>query len=291
MSNESLAIWGGTTVVLRDGVPTNYFPGIDGRLFEHNGTLYALATIRAGIDGTSACRRRVCIAMGLVTVPRQLVDPVPGVRARRLKLLQPTELRLLARLPAYGAKNEEKNWVYIPHSMGMYFSRTICPHHVLKCELRTGGCALAHSTSLPRCSSRLHGGPPLVRIPARNSSSHALDANADHTNHMLVGVAHIHSHGKELMDAVKRGGHLVDRLYHHMLYRVDPSPPFALLKIGPRVRLPPLFRDNDLDRVQFCTGANYLSQLKMLRIEYGVGDCGAASTDIPLRTVQDMLSL
>ena len=66
------------------------------------------------------------------------------------------------------------------------------------------------------------------------------------------------------------------------------APPFALRRVAPRLSLPPLFGD-DLDRVQFCTGASYDERREVLRLTYGVGDCGAAATELPLQRVVEAL--
>ena len=218
-------------------------------------------------------------------------------------------------------RHSEKNWVFIPFQRAgkgassgagrgklrlpdaarAFFSRRVCPHEVVSCSLQDGSCALAYATMLAGCDPALHGGPPLLPVSihgeAHSSTQHDGRAgsrgNGTTTATMLVGVAHVRLGGHSLRHSVERG-YLVDRVYMHYFYRVDPTPPFAVRKVTPAFRLPPLFH-NDLDRVQFCSGLTQItnpstgSSADALRLMYGVGDCGAASVDVPLRYVRRLL--
>merc|ERR1712224_516210 len=55
-------------------------------------------------------------------------------------------------------------------------------------------------------------------------------------------------------------------------------------------RLPPLLH-NSLDDTQYCAGARFVREpVDCLQLTYGVGDCAAASVDIPLPLVRQLLA-
>ena len=82
------------------------------------------------------------------------------------------------------------------------------------------------------------------------------------------------------------------RLYYHLLYSVHPRPPYELQAFSLAFRLPPLLH-NRLDDTQYCAGARPRrggrGLVGSLQLTYGAGDCAAASVDIPLPLVRQLL--
>lgn len=215
---------------------------------------------------------------------------------------------LSAPLHLEGKRVVEKNWMPFSHDGKTLFMRQICPTQVVECNRTNGLCRESTPPSAPsergecyrfkrpRGSSELHGGGALVRAWG-----------------LLLGVAHTRTTGATL-NAERKMHPSAARLYYHYLVANDVMPPFTVRRISAPFRLPAILGD-DHDRIQF--GSSFTPLLirasggfreKMqeatvlphnqpadnathFRIGYGVGDCLAASIDVPAAIIRRSLGI
>ena len=79
----------------------------------------------------------------------------------------------------------EKNWSPFVHRDTLYFSYTLQPHAVLRCDWVGGGCVLAHNTTseflqtYASLQQDLRGGSPYVTLPGGGllAAMHVKDAS------------------------------------------------------------------------------------------------------------------
>merc|ERR1719198_1518159 len=112
------------------------------------------------------------------------------------------------------ARVTEKSWAPFAHEGTTYFTYSFCPNHrVLRCEMRTGACALAHDSPTPAhiCDAgNLRGGSGAVRL-----------------GEQFVGVLHRHEP--------------VSGRYEHAFYALGAQPPFAMSALSSWFAFPDVF--------------------------------------------------
>jgi hypothetical protein len=194
----------------------------------------------------------------------------------------------------------EKNWMPFPaafNTNGSFLaSQHLCPSHVvLKCDVASGLCARAHSsTSIDPLCARQTANPI-----HQGGTIHGGSNFVDFAN-LLIGVAHVRNHGSSLVTANTKQHHLIPREYRHLLLRVSARAPYEIRNISQFFRLPNLFNGTsnaELDRIQFCSSAHLVHSpaeqdgkpVPSLRLHYGVGDCTAAQVDLPIALVMQMV--
>ena len=192
------------------------------------------------------------------------------------------------------AHRREKNWVpfaeepsAVPASPFLLLTYSLEPHVVLRCSTHDASCHVAYNTSAASLLRRrlvdsavarklvYHHKIPLEHLRGGSTCSEitssppgALSRNA------RVCVGHWHnSFG----------------LYIHFFYLLEPTPPYAVSAVSHPFRFRRFF-DDDRDRVQFATGTTLSADGSLLRIFFGIADCVAAETALPVDDVRMMLS-
>jgi len=226
------------TVIVRDGVPTHVFYGAeDSRLFVQGGELWLLGAM-------------LNEQMALARIPPDEIGPASDGRLRN------ATATLVYLRPPFDPHHPtlhrvEKNWVHVPEPTAdeavgsppatgarttLLLARQICPFAILRCNASSGACISAYVHRYA-CSPRMHGGSPLVEVPAPAASgaeqrdhAAAQGANVYGAPTMLVGAMHSRSHGMALAMAATHT--LVDRVYFHMLYRVESHAPYRVLNVS-----------------------------------------------------------
>lgn len=153
----------------------------------------------------------------------------------------------------------EKNWTPFIYEGRLFLSYRLEPHVVLQCNLRTGGCAVAHRTNSTavwahqRTSVRMgaRGGSPAVHLRGLGS---------------YVGIAHFRN---------------PSGVYDHCLYEFEGRPPFAMQRSSHR------FMFNSSDRIQFVAGM-YKHHDKLV-VSYGASDVASWETELPIARALELL--
>ena len=187
---------------------------------------------------------------------------------------QQTSVRLRYNSSTFGA---EKNWIPLLHkdgaaikpasgadrAMAVLLVQSFCPLIILRCNVISGECAMAHEMrSLLACSRQLRGGSSFVKMDSGD----------------FLGIAH-----RNLVTAcLGIDCEKVNRVYDHFWVRLRGKSPHDVVAISSPFRFPAYF-NSPLDRIQFCSSLRLHDD--QVQLGYGVGDCQAVTTSIPLQEV------
>lgn len=119
---------------------------------------------------------------------------------------------------------KEKNWMPFVHRDRLFMTHSVHPHRVF--EVNSSGVAVAQHLSRndalfePFSREDVHGGPPVVLVPAKHSST-----GQDY----YLGVFHFFQTFGEGSGKVK--------VYHHYAYKTEAAPPFRVCAVSRELSL------------------------------------------------------
>lgn len=119
---------------------------------------------------------------------------------------------------------KEKNWMPFVHQDRLFMTHSVHPHRVF--EVNSSGVAVAQHLSRndalfePFSREDVHGGPPVVLVPAKHSST-----QVDY----YLGVFHFFQTFGEGSGKVK--------VYHHYAYKTEAKPPFRVCAVSAELSL------------------------------------------------------
>lgn len=183
----------------------------------------------------------------------------------------------------------------------LYFHQSLCPvHRVLACDAQdpyfNGSCTVFHEDRAPEACAALEANVTRVRGGA---APIVIERDG---RRLMLGVVHsVASASDDVPEVlrVSRGTGMAERsdaeseeeqtppqlpaeTYRHAFFTSEPDPPFQLRSFSEWFRFPAHFH-NRLDRIQFCNSLD--REGDDIVLGYGVGDCEALSSQVPLSQV------
>lgn len=150
--------------------------------------------------------------------------------------------------------DQEKNWTPFESQGDLFFSYSLNPHTVLKCDRFSGVCTKYYETRNTGIETTLRGGSQWVFW-----EEEGYYLCICHTTHADHDWPH--------------------RVYLHAWVLMDATPPFRIITRSDWFRFPAHFHD-ERDNVQFCSGLAR-GDGDSFRVSYGVADCTALELTVP----------
>lgn len=159
-------------------------------------------------------------------------------------------------------------WIYtsVDGHQHLHMTHMVNPHRVLEVSTN-GNCRVAYETTNDRSvfswllDYDVHGGPPVVFVPANMSkSSHAY----------YMGILHYFSYVNATKGPV---AYTNLKLYRHFAFKFSADPPFRIFSVSDEIYLPSSYHNHELPVMQtvaFISG--FCLSKGDLYLSYGVGD-------------------
>ena len=200
----------------------------------------------------------------------------PRLKRMWLAQLEPTYREVMLNFSEQ--RRIEMNWSPFVVNDTLYFSYTLCPHTVLRCDPHSGACTRAYESAPDGGCPGYQGADGKSRTPsAMHGGSQLVHARGIDGSDKLLGAAHF-----KLYKPVRGLG--MPWWYLTVFYTYDGSPPFGLRGVSRPFLLPTPFGNAYQDRVQFAAGLALVDGSRYV-LTYGAGDCAAMAVSLPQRFV------